>query len=216
MITETRPVIIRMRDVGIALLASGSFGEPLNRLRLQKFVYLLDQVGQLLRVLPPALAHYSFRNGPFDPRIQNAVDSLAFRGLVDIQSLHQARGGSIHCEYTLSVPGLGWAERMSQHPLFSDRSRAAQLIASEVNRIGWGRLRELVYAEPTYLAVRPNGYGEQLRSLQSTDPSSAAIFKGISKSLASGFKKKPTVDLVVELYFEYLKSYATAESKYTT
>src|SRR5689334_16183969 len=108
MTTESQPVVTRMRDVGMSLLAAASFGQPLNRVRLQKFVYLLDQVGQLLRVLPPILGHYSFRNGPFDPRIQNAVDSLAFRGLVDIKGLRRTKEGAVHCDYKLSVAGIKW------------------------------------------------------------------------------------------------------------
>lgn len=213
--TDADRVMIRMRDVGLSLLASAPHGQFLNRLRLQKFVYLLDQVGQLLRLLPPKAGHYSFRHGPFDPRIQNAVDSLAFRGLVRIARLHKTKDGTIHAEYALTPAGGSWVQSMIEDPSISNRWRAAQLIALEINRLGWDRLKELVYAEPAYVAARPNGYGEQLRQLQFSVPSSATIFRAIMHALASGFEKQPTVDLVVQLYFQYLSRYSISESKYT-
>jgi hypothetical protein len=214
--TETINVMVRMRDVGIALLAAGEYGEALNRLRLQKFIYLLDQIGQLLRLLPPMAGHYSFRNGPFDPRIQNAVDALAFRGIVKISGLHKTIDGAIHCEYSLSSAGKKWADRMIHAPTIVDRWRAAQLISIELNNLGWERLRELVYAEPAYLAARPDGYGQNLRQLEFTNPSSAAIFRAISHALTSGLPRQPTLNVVVHLYFEYLSRYAASESRFAS
>jgi uncharacterized protein YwgA len=204
-----------MRDVGITLFASSRYGQHLNRIRLQKFIYLLDQVGQLLAFLPPSKTHYSFRRGPFDPNIQNAVDALAFRGLVKIVKLRKDSDGSVHAEYALTLAGVQWTESMISSLDLSNRWRAAQLIASEVDRIGWERIRELVYAEPTYVAAKPRGYGEQLRQLEFTQPSSATIFRAISRSLSSGFERTPTLDVVVELYFDYLNRYSISESKYT-
>jgi hypothetical protein len=213
--TEAYRVAIRMRDVGVALFASSQYGQQLNRIRLQKFIYLLDQVGQLLAFLPPSRTHYSFRRGPFDPNIQNAVDALAFRGLVRIIKLRKDPDGSIHAEYALTLVGVQWVESMISTADLSDRWRAAQLIASEIDRIGWDRIKELVYAEPTYVAAKPRGYGEQLRQFEFTQPSSATIFRAISHSLSCGFERIPTVDMIVELYFDYLNQYSIYESKYT-
>ena len=213
--TDTYRVAVRMRDVGLALLAGSTFSQSLNRIRLQKFIYLLDQIGQLLAVLPPCKSHYSFRRGPFDPYIQNAVDSLAFRGIVRITNLQKSADGSIHAEYALARAGVQWAQSVASSPVIRDRWRAAQLLAPEIDRLGWGRLRELVYAEPTYVAARPNGFGEQLRAIEFGKPSSATIFRAISHSLRSGFERAPSVELVVELYVEYLNRYSLAESRYT-
>ena len=213
--TPTCKVVIRMRDVGISLLASSSYSGSLNRVRLQKFIYLFDQVAQLLKLLPPKIGHYSFKNGPFDPHIQNAVDSLAFRGLVGITSLRKTSDGSIHSEYSLSPAGLKWTRRMVQSPTISDRWRVAELISAEINQLGWERLRELVYAEPAYVVARPRGYGEQLRELEFNSPSSAAVFKAFSVSLSRGFRRQPSINQIVGLYFQYLRRYSESEAKYT-
>ena len=214
MMTEAARIAVRMRDVGLALFASRHFGQSLNRLRLQKFVYLLDQIGQLLLLLPPSKTHYSFKRGPFDPNIQNAVDALAFRGLVKIVALRKDADNGIHTEYSLTQPGELWLERMQIIPGMAERRMATELLASEIDRLGWARLRELVYAEPTYLDAKPRGFGEQLRQLEFTRPSSASLFQAISHALSTGFEREPSIELIVELYFDFLSQYSITESKY--
>lgn len=214
MMTESARVTVRMRDVVLALSASRHFGRSLNRLRLQKFVYLLDQIGQLLLLLPPSKTHYSFKRGPFDPNIQNAVDALAFRGLVRIVNLRKDADNGIHAEYSLTLPGEMWLDQMQVMPGMAERRRATELLAVEIDRLGWERLRELVYAEPTYLDAKPHGFGEQLRQLEFGKPSSASIFRAISHALTTGFAREPSIELIVELYFEFLSQYSITESKY--
>ena len=81
---KAQNIMNRMGDVVLALgEAEKSHIQP-TRIQLQKFVYLADVLGQLVGAMKLREGHKSYFNGPYDAAIQNAVDSLAFRGLVRI------------------------------------------------------------------------------------------------------------------------------------
>jgi len=204
---DTSLVTIRMRDVVASLWAAGQRGESLNRIRLQKFVYLMDAVATLFRLLPPSEGHYTFKYGPFDPAVQNAVDCLAFRGLVKILNLKRGDEGTLSVDYTLTEAGQSWARELASVPVIADRLTIAEAVALRVSRLGWRRLRELVYAEPTFVSLAGTGYGRRLHPEQGKGVTSARLLEIISAA-TSRASSETRHDLTLDLYFGFLHDYA--------
>jgi hypothetical protein len=209
MSTETTAVLVRMRDVGLALDASLLYARALSRIQLQKYLYLMDSVAVLYKLLPPVNAHYTFRHGPYDPYIQGAVDALAFRGLASIKSLARRSNGNIASEYTLSDAGKRWAQGLRENELFAERGQLAHVVGYQVDRLGWDRLVPLVYAEPTFLSSRPDGYGMKLKPQRSSTNSSAYVLQLIQHALPSG--SLVNRQIIVEYYFDFLEAYSRAQ-----
>lgn len=196
-----------MRDVGIAMHVASRYGQFLNRIRLQKFVYLMDAVAIIFKEIPQHEGYVTFKHGPFDRRVQNAVDALAFRGLVSINNLTRGDQGNLSVEYRLTDAGLDWARLLGEEVGFGERTTIGAEVGRRINVLGWTRLRELVYSEPTYVGLRPQGYGRSLRTDAGLDNSSSRLISLIIRSLsASG--SLPTRDAVLDVYFRYLDSYA--------
>jgi len=209
--TQNR-VLIRMRDVALALGAAEFYNQSLNRIRLQKFIYLLDVVGYLYEILPPREAHTTYKNGPYDYAIQNAVDSLAFRELAKVFSVKRSPDGKIHAEYGLTPAGKSWLKILTEEGGFGTRWEAALEVAKKVNVRGWSRLVELVYAEPTFASARPRGYGQQLALFNGLENSAAFLMQTINRGISQGFEQAlPDRELVVELFFRYLDNYAHSQ-----
>ena len=209
MSSETTAVLVRMRDVGLALSAAVPYERRLSRIQLQKFIYLMDSLAIIYNLLPPSVGHYTFLHGPYDPSIQSAVDSLAFRGLARITSLVRRANGNIASGYSLSISGERWALVVRSHPVLSERSFVAETVALHVNRIGWDRLVPLVYAEPTFLNSRPEGYGKRLKPQRVSLSSSAYLLKLIRQALPTS-PELSTRSVVAEYYFDYLDRYSRA------
>jgi hypothetical protein len=204
---ENITVLVRMRDVGLALSAANQYEHPLSRIQLQKFIYLMDSLAGIFKLLPPSQGHYTFRHGPYDPAIQSAVDSLAFRGLAQITSLVRRGNGSIASVYSLSNSGVRWATTVRRHPVLSERNTVAEVVAEHVNRLGWDRIVPLVYAEPTYLTSRPEGYGKRLKPQRLLSNSSGYLLQLIQQALPPS-KELITREVVAEYYFDYLDRYS--------
>ena len=210
MSTDNTSVLIRMRDVGLALYAARPYERSLSRIQLQKFLYLMDSLAGLYELLPPVEAHYTFRHGPYDPFIQNAVDSLSFRGFSRIHSLVRRSNGNIASEYSLTLSGDRWADRMRSHQALAERSQVAEVVAKQVNRIGWERLIPLVYAEPTFFTSRPEGYGRKLKPQRALTNSSAYVLQLIRQALPKQ-STLVTKEIIAEYYFDYLEAYAQVQ-----
>jgi hypothetical protein len=208
--SDKTSVLIRMRDVGLALRAVAPYERALSRIQLQKFLYLMDSLAGLYELLPPLEAHYTFRHGPYDPFIQSAVDSLSFRGLARIRSLVRRSNGNIASEYSLTIAGVRWSDRMLAHHALAERNEVAEVVAKQVNRIGWNRLIPLVYAEPTFFNSRPEGYGKKLKPQRSSTNSSAYVLQLIRYALPKQ-SSLVTRDVIAEYYFDYLEAYANAQ-----
>src|SRR5688572_8648288 len=84
--TTTVHTTLRMRDVALCLHAAAPRHVALNRIRLQKYIYLADVLSIVYAALPPVDGHITYKNGPYDRAIQNAVDALAFRGFVHVMT----------------------------------------------------------------------------------------------------------------------------------
>lgn len=207
MSSENISVLVRMRDVGLALGAAGHYKRSLSRIQLQKFVYLMDSLASIYDLLPPTDGHYTFLHGPYDPSIQSAVDSLAFRGLAQIRSLVRRANGNIASEYSLTKSGERWTDTVRKHPILLERNSVAEIVAYHVNRLGWGRLVPLVYAEPTFLNSRPEGYGKRLKPQRLLSSSSGYLLQLIRQALPTS-PELATRDVIAEYYFDYLDRYS--------
>lgn len=212
--SEQSKVLVRMCDVIFSLGVADIYGLTLNRIRLQKFIYLLDVVGYLYEILPPLDAHRTYRRGPYDSAIQNAVDSLAFRGLTKVLNVTRSKDDkAIHAEYSLSDAGKLWLKKLRDDAGLKTRWEAALEVAHKVNARGWDKIVAMVYAEPTYFAMRPRGYGQRLQPDNGLENSAAFIMRILDYGLSHGFKgKKPSKELMIEMFFRYLDNYSQMQS----
>jgi hypothetical protein len=201
-----------MNDVAFALDVGAHFGQRLSRIRLQKFIYLLDIVGYMYEMLPPADNHRSYNNGPYDAAIQNAVDSLAFRGLVNISDVEKT-SGKIHCNYTLTPSGNKWAKSLASRSEFNLRFVAANAVGENIQKLGWKRLVDLVYAEPTYVQKRFSGFGQRIDITDGTQNTSAYLAGLINRFLEIGKQHKLNRGLAVDIFFRYLDNFAKASTE---
>lgn len=211
--SQQATVLKRMSDVTMALATASVYNQKLNRIRLQKFIYLLDIVGYIYEVLPPAANHISYNNGPYDPAIQNAVDSLAFRGLVEISDVDTLPRGNFSSQYTLTFAGEEWVEILAGQEAFKLRFEAARLIGKKVEKLGWWRLKDLVYAEPTYVQKKYSGFGQRIDITKGTENTAAYLIGLINRSL--GIKEKQMVnrELAVDVFFRFLDNYDLSSKK---
>lgn len=206
---DRHSILLRMRDVGFALEAAGSYKRQLNRIGLQKFVYLCDAVSRLYEIFPPLDGHYTYKHGPYDPAIQNAVDSLAFRGFVRVHGAERDNTGNVSATYGLSAAGSDFTRILAKVEPFQNRWGAAVDVAAQVNARGWSRLRELAYAEPTYAIERIHGFGRPLKPGDRFRNSTASLLETFKQTLRAGFKDvKPSNRLLLELFFRYLENYS--------
>lgn len=201
-------VLVRMRDVGMSLRVASNFGQWLTRTQLQKSIYLLDVVSLLYDLLPPSEAHLTYKYGPYDAAIQNAVDSLAFRGFVAVRDVHRSLEGDVSARYQLTPEGNSWVEDISETIAFLSRWEAASAVGRQIDDLGWGRLIDLVYAEPTFVSRRHRGYGQTLPMNNGADNSAAFFMASIKRVLGHGFEKMSiNRELIVDLFFRYLDEY---------
>ena len=181
-------VLIRMRDVGLALRAAKDGNQQLNKIRLQKFVYLLDAVSRLYELLPPGRRYRTYLFGPFDATVQNAVDCLAFRGFVRMLGAEAQKNGSERSvEYALTLSGEKWTSLLIREVSIRDRFKMACDIANQLDSRGWGRLRSLVYAEPTFVSRRGQGFGQLLEPENGMKNSSAYLLQTMERVLQRDF-----------------------------
>ena len=201
-------VLNRMSDVAITLATASVYEQRLNRIRLQKFIYLLDIVGYMYEVLPPAANHISYKNGPWDRAIQIAVDSLAFRGLVEISDVESLPNGNFSSQYTLTLAGEEWVKILAGQETFKLLFEAASITGKKVEKLGWWRLKNLVYAEPTYVQKKYLGFGQKIDITDGTK-NTAAYLMGIFNRLLEerGHNAELNRELATELFFRFLDNY---------
>lgn len=201
-------VLVRMRDAGMALKVARNFGRWLSRTQLQKFIYLLDIISLLYDLLPPSEAHRTYKYGPYDVAIQNAIDSLSFRGFVTVYDVHRSPDGDVSSRYQLTPEGNSWIEEISEMVEFVSRWKAASAVGRQINKLGWERIVNLVYAEPTFVSMRNRGYGQTLPVNNGINNSAAFFMASINRVLCHGFEKiSINPDLIPNLFFRYLAEY---------
>jgi hypothetical protein len=198
-----------MGDVALALNEAAQVKVQPTKIQLQKFVYLTDVLGQVVGSLKPKEAHKTYRNGPYDAAIQNAVDALAFRGLVTVAGVWRTPSGHLATSYKLAAPGGEFVQRISQHQAFAKKTRMASLVGAELRVHGWNRIVSLVYAEPTFVATRPTGWGSRLAAEDGLQVSTAFVVAVLRRAAGTLDPERPaSAEWITGRFFAYLDDYA--------
>jgi hypothetical protein len=205
-------VALRMRDVALALSAASSYSRTLSKIELQKLIYLIDATAHLYAALGPTEGHLTYRYGPYDVRIQTAADVLAFRGLVSIAEVRAMPNDRLAVRYQLTEAGRAWADRIGSDARVSISWQIAQAVVERVNALGWSRLVDLVYAEPTFVSARPLGYGQRLQPSDGGIVSASLITDIIDQCLSRADASTAiAANDMVHLLFRYLDNYDEAQ-----
>jgi uncharacterized protein YwgA len=194
----------RLKDVLFALAAATEVGQPLGRLPLQKLVYLADVLSPIWREVAKPSGFVPYRNGPYDLRIQNTVDSLVFRGFVEVSVPNFRRIDNVECQYSLSRTGSETIKHLSAKPGLQVDLNLFREIVTEVSRRGWENIKALVYAEPTYDTARATANSERLRIDSPTLNLSREFLRDLRYAL-QGPKGEPVSSRnLVQLFFAVL------------
>jgi hypothetical protein len=201
-------VINRIGDVIIALGEAEKSKVRPTKIQLQKFVYLTDVLAQVVGMMKPRAAHKTYRNGPYDPAVQNAVDALAFRGLVRVAGVWRTPSGHMGTSYTIAGSGRQFLKKLRENPAFARKVQIAGLVGTELHGLGWDRIVGLVYAEPTYVATRPTGWGSTLAAEDGLKVS-AAFFLAVMRRVAGTLSAENTGSAawITDRFFAYLNDY---------
>lgn len=157
-------LVLRMRDVGICLKASKKHNILLTKIQLQKLIYFVDSISSFLYIVSVKHGHSTYLYGPYDRKIQNAIDSLVIRGLADITNIKHTSSDSISCQYYLTSCGVEWTDNLIYNNASSKMvySIAYNTISSLSKRNLLSHLVELIYAEPIFTKNQRKGYGVNL------------------------------------------------------
>jgi hypothetical protein len=208
-------IVLRMRDVGCALDAASDYDVRLNRIGLQKFIYLSDSLSRLFEILAIRKGYETYKHGPYDKSIQNAVDCLCFRRLATVTRSAISTAGLASYEYELSAAGKLWVKNLVKLDNMHQRWELFKKLAAQVNdNHRWYDLRELVYAEPTFVNTKAKGWGQPLDVAEGSGTTSITLLNAMRVTLKAGFQSvEPTVDLLLDLYFQYLQMYADSQQR---
>lgn len=201
-------VLLRMRDVLIVLAAAAQHRQTLRKVQLQKFVYLVDALSTLFETVPVADGFQTFRMGPWDVKIQRAVDCLAFRGLVAMADVEEVTPGVFTVAYSLTPHGRALSDAIMRSRVAALRVEAATEIATHLDSLGWDRLRRLVYAEPAYVAARSESFGIELRPGEAFEQSTRELVELIELALQAGGGTRINRTSVVNVFFRFLDAYS--------
>lgn len=195
----------RYSDVLMAVSVGDTYNRNLTKIQLQKFIYLADALSAVWNFIKQFKGHETYKHGPYDPNIQNAVDTLAFRGFIKIEDFEYQDNGNVSCRYGLTDIGKELIEQLTEQSYFQERFEMFQIIGEEIDFKGWVNLVDLVYAEPTYLAERQSGWGRPL-VLDSMLTNQSLQMISMIENVASAFENQLPPKTLVSLYFDMLAS----------
>ena len=152
----------RFKDVLFAVAAASASNTGLGRLQLQKFIYLTNVFSAVWRTVSKPPDFRPDQRGPYDPQIQNAVDALVFRGLIEVRNV-SFRVQGVRANYRITPVGAEIVQTLSINPILREEFELCGEIAAEIMRRGWGELRSIVYAEPTYSTAKAKADSARLR-----------------------------------------------------
>lgn len=196
----------RTKDVLFALTAATEYVQALGRLQLQKTIYLFDILAIAWRQVGGSESFSTWKNGPYDMTIQNAVDSLCFRGLVSINKITFIGIRKTHAAYSLTKIGRIAVEKLSREEHFADDLALFREIAEEVDRRGWSDIKQIVYSEPTYNLARATNRGNRLSVRQSQNLSWKLIAQ-IRTGFEAGRTRPMSRRTLVQVFFAMLDEY---------
>lgn len=204
-------VILRMRDVALCLYHAKQHELVLNKMQLQKIIYLLDCLDAFLYVLLPEEGHQTYYHGPYDKNIQNAADSLVFHLLADVENIKMADNGNIACEYLLTANGVEWVEILLYDDVNTKKRSLiiASLLESLLSRNLLRNIVKLVYSEPVFVRNNRSGYGVSL-DFNDLDNNDVFSFMTIVLDSFNENKKMIYVPFICDLLVDYLSKRLTA------
>lgn len=196
----------RYGDVLLALATAYNYGEGLGRLQMQKFVYLADSLSIMWDLLSPEIGFQTYKHGPYDPTIQNAIDVLVFRGVLNIISSEVKPDGTLIALYRISDVGLVMVTEMKTKPYFSRRANLYDTIGSHIAVRGWEKLKDLVYSEASYIGSKADGWGVALNKNSLLSNDSLRILLEFN-DLVINRDEKLSKENLTSIFFRILDSY---------
>jgi len=191
----------RFIDVIIALSVAQEYEQVIGRIQLQKFIYLSDTIAATWSVLAPKNGHETYKHGPYDDSINNAVDALAFRGFVTITNMRMEER-RVDAQYEINRFGIKIFEELAAESHFQNKVYLYRQIGMHVNSVGWKKLKELVYAEPTYVQSKATGYGYKFDYLSLFTNESLRILYQLENLVKSGHQISR--ENMVSLFFKLI------------
>lgn len=193
----------RFKDVLLALAAASRANVSLQRIQLQKFIYLMDVFSAIWQEVSKPASFEPEKQGPWDRQIQNAVDALAFRGLALVESIKIRNTRLIQTNYRLSESGKKVITLLCRQPSIADQLHLAHEIAQEVSRPhrGWGTIKKIVYSEPTYISIKDSGSRRRLPIDNPFKNQTNALARIFAKSWGWTAQSPPTREVFVQTLF---------------
>lgn len=192
----------RFSDVLISLFFANKYKQDkIGKIQLQKLIYLADTISIIWKVLAPKHGHKTYKYGPYDKNIQNAVDVLAFRGFVDIVSFVILEK-NVDVKYKISELGLKLYERIGSEPTIAKKIDFYKHISYEVDKRNWFDLKSMVYSEPSYISNKIDGYGFGFDYLSLLNNESLRILYDFEKMLKPG--QKISKQNMVTIFFKLI------------
>lgn len=198
----------RSKDVLLALKASSAYVNSLGRLQLQKLIYLFDILAIAWREVDGSNTFSPWNHGPYDQTIQNAVDSLAFRGFVAIDTLSFAGTRKAQSSYSLTRAGESAVDGLSTDGPFNDDLDLLNEISAEINRRGWSNIKSIVYSEPTYNTARATKQGVKL-SVNLDHNLSWKLIREIRDGFESRRDEPMSKRTLIQVFFATLDEFGT-------
>jgi hypothetical protein len=195
----------RYKDVLFALDVAHQFNQSLGKLQLQKFVYLTDVLSPIWNVI--SIGDYqTYKHGPYDSSVQNAVDVLAFRGAVNVADSNLDKKENTRVSYVIAKIGIKIVEKLKLEPAFSIKHELYGILGQHIHRRGWGKLKDMVYSEATFLSAKSDGYG---RSLELNSLLSNETFQALLEfnNLLGDRSAKLSKENLVSIFFQILDNY---------
>lgn len=194
--------LLRIKDVTLCLSAAYNHDMLLGRLEIQKITYLIDSMSAYLFILSAKKSHQTYFYGPYDKNIQNAIDALNIRGLVEAYDSKVANN-SISCNYALTENGHSWAGIIKKNSKsIQHRSEIADgVLYSLFKRNLLTKVKDLVYAEPMFVDAKSHGYYYDLNfRLDNSGHSYLALVESYLKS----DNHQIDIRFATDLYIDYL------------
>jgi uncharacterized protein YwgA len=196
----------RFRDVLYALEVANKYSQALGRLQLQKFIYLADTLS-LVWDLASTDGYQTYKHGPYDSNVQNAVDVLSFRGAVDIAKMQYKAEIIIRVSYKISDKGIEIVENLRKDLDPGAKYELYEVLGSHVNARGWDSLKDLVYSEATFLTEKADGLGKPLNLNSFLSNQSFRILLGFN-NLVNVPNQKLSRKNLVSIFFRVFDNYS--------
>jgi uncharacterized protein YwgA len=196
---------LRIRDVALCLSIAKERQIYLNKIQLQKLIYLLDCLEAFFYISLLNDSHQTYYHGPYDKNIQNAADILVFRKMAEAHNIKFLDNKSITCEYEITDNGVRWVSYI----LSSDKNSMHRLkiVESLINSLTSRNLLKdivkLVYAEPIFVRNKRNGYGVSL-DFENLDENDVFSFMTVVLDAFELNKSSNKIPFISDLLIDFL------------